>query len=66
MVLLQVALEERLDVWERTREYWEQVERVGEYHAYVEGEIEECNSLYEAEAMCVLWREFCACVFKQF
>lgn len=64
-VLLRVALEERLEVWQRTQDYWQQVERLGDYRAWVEGEIEECSSLYEADAMCTLWSDFCKGVFDQ-
>lgn len=64
-VMVRVALEERLKTWERTRDYWQQVEEKGFARAWVEGGIEECSSLYEAQAMCDLWEVFCAGVFKQ-
>lgn len=43
LILVDWALRERCATWERTEEYWEK--------GFVDGEIEEANSLYEASEM---------------
>jgi hypothetical protein len=43
LILIDWALRERCATWERTEEYWEK--------GFVDGEIEESNSLYEASEM---------------
>ena len=54
---LRTALEERLRVWENTLEYEQAGKSIGE--------TEECSSVYEAEQMVLLWREFMASIEKQ-
>ena len=44
--MFRVALEERLKTWQRTAEYWNQVEKVGDFDAYVAG-----NTL-------IVWKKF--------
>ncbi len=64
--LLEVAFEERLNTWKRTREYWQKVEKQGGFEGvFVNGEIEEANSLYEAEKMVGIWERFIRDVMKQ-
>jgi hypothetical protein len=67
IVLLEVALDERMKTWKRTKEYWQKVEEQGDFEGvYVKGEIEEANSLYEAEKMVKIWEGFIRNVMKQF
>ena len=67
IVLLEVALDERMKTWKRTKEYWQKVEEQGNFEGvYVKGEIEEANSLYEAEKMVKIWEGFIRNVMKQF
>lgn len=63
--MLRVALEERLKTWKLTEEYWDQVEKIGDYEAFVDGEVEECSSLHEAQAMVGLWEQFINVVEEQ-
>ncbi len=66
IVMLEVAVEERMKTWKRTREYWEKVEEnEGFDEVYVEGEIEEANSLHEAENMIQLWEDFSKTILNQ-
>ncbi len=66
IVMLEVAVEERMKTWKRTREYWEKVEEnEGFDGVYVEGEIEEANSLHEAENMIQLWEDFSKTILNQ-
>ena len=65
--MLEVAVEERMKTWKRTREYWEKVEEnEGFDGVYVEGEIEEANSLHEAQKMVEIWEVFSRDLFSQF
>ena len=65
--MLEVAVEERMKTWKRTREYWEKVEEnEGFEGVYVEGEIEEANSLHEAQKMVGIWEVFSRDLFSQF
>ena len=59
LVLLEVAIEERMKTWRRTREYWLKYEENESFeNINVEGDIEEANSLYEAEKMVAIWEGF--------
>ena len=65
--LLEVAFEERLNTWKRTRDYWQKVEEQGGFEdVFVDGAIEEANSLYEAQKMVEVWEGFNREILSQF
>ena len=66
IVMLQVAIEERVKTWQRTQLYWQKLEESNYDHLiYVDGDIEEANSLTEADNMVKLWVAFSGEIFDQ-
>lgn len=57
--LLEVAIQERSKTWKRTRYYQQMYEENKSFEGvFVEGDIEESNSLYEAQKMLGVWEVF--------